>query len=583
MSRSTCNWAPDPTGTPRRTEPRGYPRGVSVRAATLIDRIAEDWVDTLADLSPDVAIWLGRPGRLTEFGDHSPAGIDAHDDAARRVIARLEAAEPADDVDRVTKTDLLSDLRVGLELTDAGWPYRDVNVIASPVQEIRESFDLLPNESDDDWATIAGRMMKVPDAIAGYIETLRVGMSRGLVPARRQVVETAEQARDHGDPLGFFFDLARGATGAEGAELPASLRADLERGAERAAGAYADLARFLDTELAPRAGEDDAVGRDLYAVQSRHFLGSTIDLDETYEWGIEELASAIAEQEAVAAQIVADGSVADAVAALDANPALRLRGTDALRAWMQDLSDAAVSALAGTHFDIPEPVRSLECLIAPTQTGGIYYTGPSDDFTRPGQMWWSVPPGVTEFATWRETTTVYHEGVPGHHLQIGQAVYNRDSLNTWRRHLSGTSGHAEGWALYAERLMAELGFLDDPADRLGMLDAQRMRAARVVVDIGVHLKKPRPDGQGICDAAWALRFMQANSNMDDASIRFEVNRYLGWPGQAPSYKVGQRLWEELRTESARRQGAAFSLPAYHARVLDIGGVGLDTLRRAVIG
>ena len=556
---------------------------MSERRATPIDRIAEDWVDVLVDLSPDVAIWLGRPGRLSDFGDLSPAGIDAHDDAARTFIARLEVADPLDDVDRVTKTDLLSDLRLALELTEAGWPYRDVNVIASPAQEIRESFDLLPSDSDDDWATIAARMSNVPDAIAGYIETLRVGMSRRLVPARRQVVETADQARDHSDPLGFFFDLARGATREDGTDLPASLVADLRRGAERAADAYADLARFLDRELAPVAAEDDAVGRELYGIHSRHFLGSTVDLDETYEWGIEELIRAIAEQEATADQIVAGGSVADAVAALDADPARRLHGTDSLRAWMQELSDAAVSALAGTHFTIPEPVRALECLIAPTQTGGIYYTGPSDDFSRPGQMWWSVPSGVTEFATWRETTTVYHEGVPGHHLQVGQAVYNRDSLNTWRRQLSGTSGHAEGWALYAERLMAELGFLDDPADRLGMLDGQRMRAARVVVDIGVHLKKPQPDGQGICDATWALRFMQENAHMDDASVRFEVNRYLGWPGQAPSYKVGQRLWEELRVESARREGAAFSLPDYHARVLDIGGVGLDTLRNAVLG
>ena len=122
-------------------------------------------------------------------------------------------------------------------------------------------------------------------------------------------------------------------------------------------------------------------------------------------------------------------------------------------------------------------------------------------------MWWSVPEGVTEFDTWRELTTVYHEGVPGHHLQIGQAVVNRGQLNTWRRQLAGTSGHAEGWALYAERLMQGLGYLDDPADRLGMLDGQRMRAARVVLDIGVHLGKPRPDGNGVWTGDYAFGFL----------------------------------------------------------------------------
>jgi uncharacterized protein (DUF885 family) len=226
-------------------------------------------------------------------------------------------------------------------------------------------------------------------------------------------------------------------------------------------------------------------------------------------------------------------------------------------------------------------VRNLECLIAPTQEGGIYYTGPSDDFSRAGRMWWSVPEGVTEFDTWREKTTVYHEGVPGHHLQIGQATYNKAQLNTWRR-TAGTSGHAEGWALYAERLMEQLGYLDDPGDRLGMLDGQRMRAARVVLDIGVHLEKPLPGGSGRWTGEYAFDFLAANANMNAEFIRFEVNRYLGWPGQAPSYKIGQRIWEDLRDECARREGASFTIKEFHKRALDIGGVGLDTLASALL-
>jgi uncharacterized protein (DUF885 family) len=249
---------------------------------------------------------------------------------------------------------------------------------------------------------------------------------------------------------------------------------------------------------------------------------------------------------------------------------------------MQETSDRAVADLSKHHFDIPDAIKNLECMIAPTQEGGIYYTGPADDFSRPGRMWWSVPEGVTEFDTWRELTTVYHEGVPGHHLQIGQAVYNRATLNLWRRQLGGTSGHAEGWALYAERLMEELGYLDDPADRLGMLDGQRMRAARVVLDIGVHLGKPRLDGDGIWDHDYALGFMRENVNMNDSFVRFEVNRYLGWPGQAPSYKVGQRIWEQIRDAAQTRDGAAFSFKDFHKKALDIGGVGLDTLKATLL-
>jgi uncharacterized protein (DUF885 family) len=130
--------------------------------------------------------------------------------------------------------------------------------------------------------------------------------------------------------------------------------------------------------------------------------------------------------------------------------------------------------------------------------------------------------------------------------------------------------------------MEQLGYLDDPADRLGMLDGQRMRAARVVLDIGVHLGKPRLDGTGVWDAEYALDFMRRNVNMSDQFVQFEVNRYLGWPGQAPSYKVGQRIWEQVRDEVRAAEGEAFSFKDFHKRALDMGGVGLDTLRTALL-
>ncbi|MGO1318449.1 MAG: DUF885 domain-containing protein, partial [Cellulomonadaceae bacterium] len=337
----------------------------------------------------------------------------------------------------------------------------------------------------------------------------------------------------------------------------------------------------LRTEL--RGRETDGVGREAYALASQRFLGTTIDLDETYEWGLAELARMVAEQEAIAHEILPGASVDEVVAHLDADEANVLHGTQALQRWMQETSDAAIAALDGTHVDVPEPLRRLECRIAPSDSGIIYYTPPSDDLVRPGRMWWSVPAGVTRFSTWRERTTVYHEGVPGHHLQLGQAVYDKSTLNLWRRALAGTSGHLEGWALYAERLMGDLGFLETPADRLGMLDGQRMRAARVVLDIGVHLGKARPDGPGTWDGDYALEFFRRHVHMNDQFVRFEVNRYLGWPGQAPSYKVGQRIWEQVRDELQRREGAGFDLRSFHRRALALGNVGLDTLRTSLLG
>jgi len=437
------------------------------RTPTRVDAIADGWVATLAQLDPDVAIYAGVPGPVEAFADYSPEGTAALAEAARSVLAELESAEAADAVDRVTITDLTSELRLHLELDDAGWTQRDLNVIASPAQSIREIFDLLPTSTEGDWQTIAAKLGNVPAALEGYAVTLREGIRHGRTPARRQVERVVEQAQQHSAVEGFFGEFTSSASVADG-ELSPALRADLQRGAERAASAYGAFADFLRDELAPAATEADAVGRELYALHSRRFLGATVDLDETYEWGIEELARMVDEQTRTADLIVPGASVEDAIAHLERDPARKLKGREALRRWMQQLSDTAVDELSRTHFEIPEPVRRLECMIAPTAGGAIYYTGPTDDFSRPGRMWWSIPDGVDEFDTWRKATTVYHEGVPGHHLQIGQAVYNRAQLNSWRRLLAGTSGHAEGWALYAERLMEELGYLDDPADRLGI-------------------------------------------------------------------------------------------------------------------
>ena len=550
------------------------------REPTPIDTIADEWVDTQLELHPEYHVWLGRPGREGEYSDYSPAGAQQAVGKVREALAKIQAAEPVDDIDRVTKMDLSRELELTIEKHEAGFDQRDLNVIASPAQELRDIFDLVPTDTEEDWANVAKRLHNLPAAMDGYIETLRSGIAAGNVPAIRQVREVLTQANKQVADTGFFFDFTGSARPLAG-ELPASLKADLAAGAKESAAAYATLAAFLQDELASHAPEKDAVGRELYALASRDFLGATVDLDETYEWGIEELARMVAEQESIANEIKPGATVHEAIAFLDGDASRKLHGTDALQRWMQETSDRAIEELGKTHFDIPAEIRRLEYMIAPTQEGGIYYTGPSDDFARAGRMWWSVPEGVTEFDTWRELTTVYHEGVPGHHLQIAQATYNKAQLNSWRR-IAGTSGHAEGWALYAERLMEQLGYLDDPADRLGMLDGQRMRAARVVLDIGVHLEKQLPDGSGPWTGEYAFGFLADNVNMNEGFVRFEVNRYLGWPGQAPSYKIGQRIWEQLRDEYARREGASFDIKAFHKKALDIGGVGLDTLKAALL-
>jgi len=540
------------------------------RATTAVDAVAERYLEISAALDPCAATESGIAGYDDQITDYSPDGVKERAEAARAALRDLDDTDPADAVDVVTVAAMRERLGVLLEMHDGGLDLGELNVIASPLQTMRDVFDLMPTDTEDDWATIDRRLAQIPRRVAGYADALRASAVSGAAPAARQVRRGIQQAGQNAE---LFLSLVDGAV----PDNP-TLRAQLRRHAEDAATAYASLGTVLRDEIGPHARDTDGCGRAAYTVMSRFFLGATVDLDEAYHWALSQLDSIVAEQDAIADRLYPGASAAEALRRLDGEPRYLLHGTDALQHWMQELSDRAVDALADKHFDIAEPLRRLECRIAPTHTGGIYYTGPSEDLSRPGRMWWSVPRGVTTFHTWQETTTVFHEGVPGHHLQIGRAVVLADQLNRWRRLGCWVSGHGEGWALYAERLMAELGWLEDAGNRMGMLDAQRFRAARVVIDIGVHCGLVAPDG-GVWDADRAWTFLQSHSAMAEENLRFELDRYLGWPGQAPSYAIGQRIWQQLRDDMVAR---GVPLKDFHSRALDLGGLPLNVLRSALL-
>lgn len=552
------------------------------RSLTDVDQIANEYFEKVLDLNPVHATELGRKGVETLYPDYSPAGEKAFARLAKKTLKKVDNVLPIDDVDLVTLDALQERLSLYRKQYKAGFGGWQLNNIASVPQEVRSVFDLMKRNTQQDWEHIVGRMHRVTEALEGYIQTLEAAREEGKIAPRRQVDIVIEQTAAYYAPGGFFDDLA-----AEVAEAVPALKDEAAAGAEAAKEGYRRLNSYLVEKLQPVAPSRDAVGRKAYSLHSRSFLGTTIDLDETYAWGVKELESIIARQREVAEEIEPGASIERAKQLLDEDPARQLHGTDELKAWMQKLADAAVENLADTHFEIGGPMRRIECCIAPTNEGGIYYTGPSPDFSRPGRMWWSVPEGEDTFTTWRETSTVYHEGVPGHHLQIAIATALQGTMNSWRTNMLWVSGHGEGWALYAERLMEELGYLKDPGDRMGMLNAQRMRAARVVFDIGVHCEMPIPDEWAeqlgvepgtIWTSELGYEFLKLNLDESEGHLRFEFLRYLGWPGQAPSYKIGERLWLELRDQAVRRGD---DMRAFHTRALLLGSVGLDTLRRAL--
>jgi uncharacterized protein (DUF885 family) len=220
----------------------------------------------------------------------------------------------------------------------------------------------------------------------------------------------------------------------------------------------------------------------------------------------------------------------------------------------------------------------LECMISMEPGVPAFYTPPSSDFARPGRLWWAMP-DEGPFPTWRDATRIHHEVAPGHHLQRAAVIQVGDRLNTFQRSIAGVDGHGEGWAVYAEDLMAQWGHLDDDGFHFGLLDGHLLRGARVVVDIGLHLALPVPDSDGeqYWTPEYAADFLASRTTTSRPQCQSEVFRYLAWPGQAPSYKLGARAWHGARDEVRGRLGSRFDLRVFHREALALGPVGLSLL------
>ncbi|MDA8396701.1 MAG: DUF885 domain-containing protein [Actinomycetota bacterium] len=543
-----------------------------------VDVIAEEYLARLVELDPITATYLGIPGHDTELNDFSPTGAAAMQELSVNTLARLRGLGTLAGQDRIAVTAMVERLRLASDLFGAGEYRRHLNVIESPLQYVRMAFDLMPVANEEDFATIAQRLATVPRALAGYRRSLQEGLSEGLPAPERQALAGAAEARAYSATGGYFDNLAKSYQGGD-----ADLARRLADAAAAAAAAYDDLARWLERDYAPASRSSDYVGSERWQLACRTYNGLALDAAETYQWGWEELARIEAEMIRVA-QSIAPGEALEAVmASLDKRPGYVIEGEENFLAWNQRLLDETMDALAGKHFDVSANVRRLEARLAPPGgAAAMYYTAPSADFSRPGRTWYPTM-GRKVFPLWTEVSTAFHEGVPGHHMQIAQILDLGERINVFQRMLGGISGHTEGWALYAERLMEELGFLQDPVYKLGMLAAQAFRAARVVVDIGLHHQFRIPAGHRFLPAqVWtpelAVELIHWMSGRERAFSESEVDRYLGWPAQAISYKVGERVWLETREASRAARGSAFSLKDFHHRGFELGYVGLAQLR-----
>lgn len=555
---------------------------------TAIYDIASEYVDEVAALDPIAATGMGVPGHDTEITNFSPDAIAAQSALRRQTLAKLAAAPVTNDRDRIAKEAMEDVLTLREELTDAGEHFR-LSGFRNATTTIRMAFDLMPRATAEDWANIAARLTRVPQGIVTYLVTLEEGLRQGSKTARRQVAQSIKQSETYGGAGGArsYFDGLVETFDRANIDSPA-LRTQLAEGASLAAEAYREFADYLSQKFMDHAVERDGVGRELYQLSSRVYNGVELDLEETYAWGWDELHRIEDEMRQTCARILPGASIEETKQFLESDPGRAVDGVEEFRQWMQDLQDRTIGELAGMHFDIPEPLRRIEALIAPP--GGalaMYYTSPSEDFSRPGRTWYPTG-GKTRFPLWGEVSIAYHEGVPGHHFERATAKYLAAELSRFQRLMGGTSGYVEGWALYAERLMGELGYLENPDYYLGMLRAQAMRAVRVIVDIGMHLELAIPASEDYhpgerWNADLGQEFCLQRSQFPPDFMQSEVIRYLGTPGQAISYKVGERCWLEAREASRRRQGDAFSLKEWHRAALNLGPMGLAQMQRELSG
>ena len=561
----------------------GQPRpGRPVRDA------ADAYVRAYSELDPSVATDLGLPIGQDRLPDLSPAGQEALDELKRETLADLTAHERsmaaangfADADERRCARLLRERLEAQLAVSESGESLRFVSNTFGPQEQIRSAFLLMSAATVDDWAVVARRLTAVPQAMDGYRESLAEGARRGLYAAPRQVRTVAEQLarwQDAGAGAGWFADFAAGA-----GSVPASLRADLDRGSAVADGAVAGLREWLLADYLPATeGTPDGIGEERYRVLARNWIGADLDLAEAYEWGWSEFQRIWAEMVADAASILPGATPKQAMDHLE-HAGTAIEGEQEVRRWLQDLMDQAMAQLDGTHFDLADPLKVVEARIAPPGSAAApYYTGPSLDFSRPGQTWLPTM-GKTTFPLWGLVSTWYHEGVPGHHLQLAQWTFLASQLSAYQTTVGGVSANMEGWALYAERLMDELGFLTDAGARMGYLEGQLARAIRVVIDIGMHLSLPVPaDSPMFAGEPWTaergLDFFAAHSGQPRDYLESEVVRYLGGAGQAIGYKLGERAWLAGRSAARSAHGPAFDLKSWHMAALSLGSLGLDDL------
>ena len=421
--------------------------------------LADTYVEKTARMSPMEATGLGIKGFDDQLDTFTIEEADRDAAYKREVVKQAKSLTPKDEIDRISQAVLIERTEARLRIHDSKEGFVTYSPIVNPASEIRQIFTIMPTEGDGAIANITARLNLVGKALDGWKSTIQEMDSQGRKTARRQVIVVADQLKTYAE--GGWEKMAQKLD-------PFNKYPELHTAAKSAASASGQMSQWLRDVHAPRSNEQDAVGEERYKPWAQFFTGADLDLKKTYEWGLEDLARINDRMHKAAAKLGLSGKSLKDVADFCENAELhRIDGEEALVKKLLSFTEDAVKYLNGKYFDIDERIAFCDARIAPEGSAAApYYIPPTEDLSRPGTTWYPTL-GHKRFNFWHIASTWYHEAVPGHHLQFATAALEKDRLSRFQRTNAWISGYGEGWALYSETLMDELGYFKNPAYRFG--------------------------------------------------------------------------------------------------------------------
>ena len=543
-------------------------------------QLADLYVEELLKRSPETCTMVGDHSQDHLLDDYSYSEIKKELEFCNSYLEKFQAIKPLNGQDELAIKLILSDLNSTINSLSSSHEMLAYGVFNSPMTELRELFDFMEYDNEEDYQKLLSRINLLPETLTAWLRSLVTFQGKGVVNSKRNVKELIRQALTIFENKSYTTFIVENLKSYKG-DLAKELTQELKDAATHADLLHYFLAVSIEDELLTDARETDGVGEEAYQLFAQDYTYPEINLNELYQYGVEEVDSIAKRMHEVASSILPNySSLSEVTEYLNNHPNYKITGKANLVAKLRAFTDDAISALNGVEFDIPAQILNVDILLnEDSLDASPYYTPPSEDLSRNGATWFPTM-GRDEFTIWDQLSTWYHEGVPGHHLQCGTQAIQGDKLTRYQRSIAWHSGYGEGWALYSERLMDELGFFVDPGYLFGYLQAQMLRAARIVIDLGLHTNKYDNSNQE-WDFDTAVKYLEEVALLEHQYAVSEVNRYLSAPGQAISYKVGERVWLELRTLYLSTLADQADLKSFHAYALSLGSLPLELFKSEV--